>query len=80
MSEREYFIVANSNAAPFVSDTSTQFVTAATPQDALTKFAAEYTHPAGLYAANCYESADSYHKSGPVLAEWRSGRAVKAPT
>lgn len=66
----EYFIVANSFAAPFVSDDSTGFVTALTAADALVDFARTYSHPAGLYAAAAYASATAYHKHEKPLAQW----------
>lgn len=66
----EYFIFANSFAAPFFSDDSTSYISAETPQAALTKFAAEYSHPCGLYAAICYASADAMHKKQQPLAKW----------
>ena len=72
----EYFVVAHSFAAPFVSDESTRFVEAESPKEAAEKFAASYKHPAGLYAANVYASADSYHKDGPILARWRSNQSI----
>jgi hypothetical protein len=79
---REFFIVANSFAAPFMSDQSTQHVTAESPVAALEKFAAEYTHPCGLYAAQCYRTADAYHKGKKAMAQWLSNRvrAEKAAT
>ena len=58
----EFFVVTNSFAAPFCSDQGTQFVEAADAEMALLKVAKEYKHPAGLYAADCYRSADAYHK------------------
>ena len=73
----EYFITANSFAAPFFSDTSEKFVSAETPASALEKFAAEYSHPCGLYAAFCYESADAYHKSAKPLAKWLCNHEVE---
>lgn len=66
----EFFIRAESFAAPFVSDSSTRFVEAATPEAALELFAGAYRHPAGLYAADAYESADAYHKGAGPLARW----------
>lgn len=66
----EFFIHAGSFAAPFVSDTSTSYVEAESPGAALEKFAAGYSHPAGLYAALCYASADAYHKGADPLATW----------
>jgi hypothetical protein len=68
----KYLIEATSFAAPFVSDTSTRLVEAASPREALESFAASYSHPAGLYAANCYASAESYHEGAKPLARWRS--------
>ena len=66
----KYFIVANSFAAPFVSDTSTTFQEAETPEAALEAYAARYSHPAGLYAAEAYASANDYHKNAKPLAQW----------
>lgn len=72
---REYFIVANSFAAPFVSDESTHFLMADSPADALTNFADHYKHPCGLYSAGVYESADAFHKNAEPLARWLSNHA-----
>lgn len=66
----EYFIVANSFAAPFCSDQSTGFIDAESPTSALETFAAGYKHPCGLYAAEVYASANAYHKSEKPLAKW----------
>ena len=71
----EFFIVANSFAAPFFSDTSHHFIKAADPETALERFAAKYEHPCGLYSANAYASADAYHKDEPRLAQWLSNHA-----
>jgi len=72
---KEYFVVTNSFAAPFISDQGTRFVEAHNPNAALRRVAKEYKHPAGLYAADCYESADAYHKNEPRLARWLSNKA-----
>lgn len=66
----EYFIVANSFAAPWFSDTSEGFVEADNPKAALEKFAAVYGHPAGLYAAVCYQDANAKAKGHKPLAKW----------
>lgn len=66
----EFFIQTNSFAAPIFSDSGSQYVTAETPEAALEKLASEYGHPAGLYAAVCYASADAMHKDQPPLAKW----------
>jgi hypothetical protein len=73
----EYFIFANSFAAPFFSDTSHDFQEAPTPKAALQIFAGRYSHPCGLYAAACYESAEAYHKGTQPLARWLSNHAAK---
>ena len=71
----EYFIVANSNAAPVVSDESTHYVKGRFPRSAMNKFIKTYKHWCGLFAASLYESADAYHKDeGPLLC-FRSWRA-----
>lgn len=73
----EYFIDARSFAAPFVSDSSTHYVTADSPQAALEKFAKQYRHPCGLYAADCYARADDLHKGRKALARWLCNRAAE---
>lgn len=72
----EYFIEANSFAAPFFSDTSSRFIIAESPADALLSFKEEYTHPCGLYAAVCYEDANAKHKGRKPLAKWVSNAAT----
>jgi hypothetical protein len=67
---KEFFVATASFAAPFVSDHGHQFVESESPREALEKVAAEYRHPAGLYAANCYTSADAFHKGETPLARW----------
>ena len=77
-----YFIVANSFAAPWVSDTSMCFQGGSTPEDALETFAASYNHPAGLYAAELYADANAYHDGHQPLARWLSNheQALQAAT
>jgi hypothetical protein len=67
---KEFFICANSFAAPFVSDESTHFVEADSAEKALEKFAAEYDHPCGLFSAQAYQNADAFHKNKKPLAQW----------
>jgi len=71
----EYFICANSFAAPFFSDTSTKFQVGNTPEEALEVFVKEYDHPFGLYAAALYEDANHYYKNGKALLQWMSNHA-----
>lgn len=72
----EYFIVANSFAAPFFSDTSESFEEADSPKEALRLFAARYSHPARLFAADVYASATDYHKAKPPLARWLCNQEI----
>ena len=72
---KEYFIVANSFAAPFLSKSSTGFQEAESPIEALELFAVRYKHSAGLYAAFVYLHSDAYHKGKPALARWLSNHA-----
>ena len=67
---KEYYITANSFASPFFSDQLDDFVKANSPEKALEKFAKNYKHPAGLYAAACYSSADAERKGQKPLARW----------
>ncbi len=80
----EYFVVANSRAAPFFSDKSEQFVIGEDPHKTIAEFANNYSHPAGLFSARLYANADSYHKNQEPLASWYSPEAYsqvsKAPS
>jgi len=73
----EYFIVANSFAAPFVSDRSESFEEAESPEEALRLFADRYSHPARLFAADIYASATDYHKNKSPLARWLCNREIE---
>jgi len=64
----EYFIITNSFAAPFFSDTDQYYVKGKNPLDALQEAVKKYKHPCGLYAANLYQSADDFHKNKKRLA------------
>lgn len=71
-----FFICANSFAAPFFSDSSESFIEADTVEAALEKFAANYKHPCGLFAAVAYEDANAYHKGAKPLAKWLSNHEI----
>lgn len=73
----EYFCLANSNAAPFFSDTDKFFVNAENPQEACEKARINYQHPFGLYAVAVYHDANSYHKKEKPLSSWLSDKAKK---
>jgi len=75
MNMAEFYVEANSFAAPFFSDTSHAYVEAKTPAQALEQFAADYSHPCGLYAATVYSSADARNKGEKPLARWLSNQA-----
>lgn len=76
MDRVEYFIVANSFAAPFVSDRSEGFQEAESAAAALELFAKQYSHPAHLFAADAFESATDFHKGKPALARWLSNHEI----
>ncbi len=73
----EFCIQANSFAAPFVSDTSEAFVEAETAEQALAAYVESYSHPAGLYSAIVWDSADSMMKGKPALAKWVCNQVIK---
>ena len=75
----EYFVRANSFAAPFVSDTSTGYSEGDTPSAAMLALVEGYSHPCHLYAADLYASADDFHKGCPALVSWRSNRERDNP-
>jgi hypothetical protein len=53
----DYFIHATTFAAPFVSETITTYVTADSPEQALTKLVEHYRESLPIYAADAYASA-----------------------
>ena|SRR6266567_956656 len=73
----EFFITANSFAAPFFSDTTEKFVEAETAEEALRTFAESYTHPAGLFAAVAYKDANDMKKGRKPLAKWRCNHEIE---
>ena len=74
---RDFFIVANSFAAPFFSDTDKVFVKSTSAKAALAQFKKSYDHPAGLFAAGVWESADAFHKNEKPLVTWLSEKAKR---
>ena len=72
---REFYVVTNSMAAPFVSDTDYRFVKAKTAAAALKWAMKAYRHPCGLYAAAVYADANALAKGKPALATWDSSKA-----
>lgn len=71
-SKRDFFVITNSFAAPFFSDGGSGYISAESLNEAKSKVVSEYDHPAGLYAAAIYESADAYHKDQEPLATYLS--------
>lgn len=74
---KEYFVIANSFAAPFFSDTSESYIKGKNPLDAMNNFVKKYSHPCGLYSANLYASADDYHKNKKRLAFYLSNTVIE---
>lgn len=66
----EFFVVTNSFAAPFCSDTNERFVKGATPRKALERAVREYKHPCGLFAAMLYTDANAKAKGKKPLLTW----------
>lgn len=77
---REFFVVANSFSAPFISDQSTGYAKGKTPEEAMEAFALAYKHPCRLYAAVMYESADAYHKGERAILRWLCNFALAMET
>lgn len=73
----EFFIQANSFAAPFFSDTSNGYQEGVSAEDALERFTEQYTHPYGLFAADVYGNADDFHKAEKALATFRAPPKIK---
>lgn len=73
----EFYIEANSFAAPFFSDHSHTYVMAGSAKNALEHFAADYSHPCGLYAAAAYSSANARNKGEKPLARWLCNQAQR---
>lgn len=74
---QEFFIDANSNAAPFFSDNVSKFVTANTPEEALLNFISSKPHPCGIYAAVAYKSSYAKMKGEKPIARWLCNFAIQ---
>ncbi|MBU2219202.1 hypothetical protein KKG15_01775 [Patescibacteria group bacterium] len=66
---QEYFVVTNSNAAPFFSDTAETFIKASSPKEAADKVRKNYKHPAGLFALVVYTNTNAYHKGKKTIGK-----------
>lgn len=71
----EYFIVANTFAMPFVSETLYKYIVAETAREAFLSLLENCEFP--IYSAAVYQSADDYHKLLPALYKYLSGKAKK---
>jgi hypothetical protein len=67
---KEFFVVSESFAAPWVSDRHYEYAKGNDARRVLLAYAREYSHPAGLYAADIHLSADSYHHGNKPLFRW----------
>lgn len=72
----EYYIITNSFAAPFFSDTDEYYVCGNNPLDALKQAVDEYSHPCGLYGAHLYASHKAYKSGEKALAKYHSNLAL----
>lgn len=77
MEMRNYYIESNSFAASFFSDNSFKYVQAQDSRTALEIYVKEYDHPAGLYSAAVWESADAKNLGARALFQWLSNHAIK---
>lgn len=77
MEMRTYYIESNSFAAPFFSDNNFKYVQAQDPRTALEEYVKAYDHPAGLYSAAVWESADAKNQGGRWLHQWLCNHALK---
>jgi hypothetical protein len=73
----EWFVVTNSFAAPFCSDTGERYVTAESAADALEQVAATYSHSCGLFSAAAWPSADAMHKREKPAAQWLCNHEIE---
>lgn len=82
----EYFVITISLPAPFVGDTSTQYIEALYPMDIITQVMNDYKdNPYGLFSIKIFNNADEYHKNlTPVIywitdkgKEWIANRGYK---
>lgn len=73
----EYFIYIQTFAAPFFSDTLTSYMEGKTPEEALTKAVKSCKHPAGVYSAVAYSSADDHHKGKNPIAKWLCNHEIE---
>ena len=71
-----FFIVANSFAAPLISDVSYHYVDADTPQGAVEAFLLTYSHPFKLYSAAVFSGADPYHRGEKPFLFWLSNHEL----
>ena len=72
----EYYIIAQSFAAPFCSDESRSFIEADSPEQAINAFRDRYKHPCGLFSADCYVDANAHAKGSKPLARWLSNHQI----
>lgn len=73
----EFYVKANTFAAPFFSDTLDGFIEADSADEALIRFVADCDHPAGVYSAVAYDSADAERKGEKHLAQWLCNHEIE---
>ena len=71
----EYFIVANTFAAPIVSDEVKKFIKADTPEQASLLFITSESR--AIYALAVYTDANAFEKGEKYLYRWFSVKAAK---
>lgn len=76
----EFFIVATSFAAPFISETTEHYIKAESPEAALEQLAATYAETViktGLYSATAYASHRDYHERKDPRAQWLCNHEIE---
>lgn len=68
----EYFVVVNTFATPFISETYTKFIEGESPAQALL----EYCEKVRPYSANVYWDANDYHKGKEPVARYLCNKEI----
>lgn len=76
MSEQEVFVISHSFGIPF-SEESTQYLKGLSAYTAFFRYCQKYDSFWGPFAANCYLSADDYHKKKEPIMVYRHSKAIE---
>lgn len=68
----EFFVKAQTFAAPFCSDELVRYIPGEDPVEAVEAWVESRPHPCGIYYAAVYANADDMHRGRKPLCEWKS--------